>query len=104
MFPLIAFTGVQHGFIDKHHRDLLWRRFGVPVFEELMDSQGRILASECEAHDGLHVDLSVGHTIQDGQLLLNGHASGIGAQAMGGLCGCGNTSPRIMVASSFLNS
>jgi hypothetical protein len=97
MFPLIAFTGIQHGFIDTHNRDELWRRFGVPLFEELMDSEGRILASECEAHDGLHVDSSVEHTISGGQLLLNGRASGIGARAITGLCGCGQTSPRITV-------
>jgi hypothetical protein len=97
MFPVIAFTGVQHGFIDTHHRDELWRRFGVPLFEELMDSEGRILASECEAHNGLHVNCSVEHTISDGELLLNGRASGIGARPIAGLCGCGQTSPRIMV-------
>ncbi len=37
-------------------RDLLWRRFRVPVFEQIIGTDGEVLAAECEAHDGLHVE------------------------------------------------
>lgn len=36
-------------------RELLWRAFAVPVFEQRLDGQGRLVAFECEAHDGLHL-------------------------------------------------
>src|ERR1700689_1927051 len=38
-----------------HPRDLLWRAFGVPVFEQLRGWDGAIIAKECEVHDGLHI-------------------------------------------------
>ena len=42
--------------ISEEDRDFIWNTFGVPVFEYLLDADGRILARECEAHDGLHFD------------------------------------------------
>lgn len=36
-------------------RDLLWDRFGLPVFEQVLGAKLELLASECEAHDGLHL-------------------------------------------------
>jgi hypothetical protein len=39
-------------------RDQLWRAFGVPLFEQIIDEDGRLLAAECEAHDGLHVAIA----------------------------------------------
>ncbi len=37
-------------------RDRLWRAFHVPVFEQVVGKAGELLAFECEAHDGLHVE------------------------------------------------
>ena len=37
-------------------RDRLWRAFHVPVFEQLIDERGNLLAGECEAHSGLHIE------------------------------------------------
>ena len=42
--------------LEMHHRDLLWKAFGLPVFEQLRGSDGRVIARECEVHDGLHVN------------------------------------------------
>jgi hypothetical protein len=39
-----------------HHRDLIWRAFGLPIFEQLRDECGHVIGRECEVHDGLHVD------------------------------------------------
>ncbi|HMD50385.1 MAG TPA: hypothetical protein VKG79_14845, partial [Bryobacteraceae bacterium] len=36
-------------------RELFWHAFGVPVYEQYLDSQNRLLAMECDAHSGLHV-------------------------------------------------
>src|SRR5687767_8504860 len=40
-FPLVVFTGARHGFLDSTARDEMWRRFGVPVFEQLLGNDGR---------------------------------------------------------------
>jgi hypothetical protein len=36
-------------------RDQLWNRFRVPVFQQIIDEGGRLIACECEAHDAMHV-------------------------------------------------
>ncbi len=35
--------------------DRLWLAFHVPVFEQMVSSDGTLCASECEAHQGLHI-------------------------------------------------
>jgi hypothetical protein len=55
-FPMIVFSGLGESFLSDEDRDFIWNTFGVPVFEYLLDRDGRILARECEAHDGLHFD------------------------------------------------
>ena len=37
-------------------REQLWRAFQVPVFEQIVGVCGKLLAAECEAHDGLHLE------------------------------------------------
>ncbi len=54
---IVVFSSVTlHGALEMHHRDLLWKAFGLPVFEQLCGEDGRVIARECEVHDGLHVD------------------------------------------------
>lgn len=52
---LVAFTGIHHGPLKASDRELLWKLFQVPVFEQYLGFDGRLAAWECEAHDGLHV-------------------------------------------------
>jgi hypothetical protein len=52
---VIAFTGVRHGLLSEEDRDLFWRAYRVPVFEQLLGLGGELLAWECEAHAGLHL-------------------------------------------------
>jgi hypothetical protein len=40
----------------EDYRELLWHAFEVPIFEQLRDRDGTVLARECEVHDGLHVE------------------------------------------------
>ena len=42
--------------LTEENRDRLWRVFGVPIFEQVIGKAGELLAAECEAHDGLHVE------------------------------------------------
>jgi hypothetical protein len=52
---IVVLTSIDDSLLADHHRDLLWRAFGLPVFEQLRASDGAVIASECEVHDGLHI-------------------------------------------------
>ena len=54
-FPMIVLSTYDRGLLAPEDRDFIWNTFGVPVFEYLLDSQGRLVARECEAHEGLHL-------------------------------------------------
>jgi len=66
--------------LTEARRDRLWQAFRVPIFEQIVDEDGTLLAAECEAHDGVHVEsqkLSVEPRLIDGEP-----------------CGCGRGTPR----------
>ena len=42
--------------LSEEDRDRLWKAFRVPVFEQVIGTSGELLAAECEAHDGLHLE------------------------------------------------
>jgi hypothetical protein len=42
--------------LTEADRDRLWELFRVPVFEQIIGKSGELLAAECEAHDGLHLE------------------------------------------------
>ena len=77
---IIVLTSLEDSPLADHHRDLLWRAFGLPVFEQLLGSDGAAIASECEVHDGLHIVAS-GPDVR-GELI-NDH------------CACGAETPRL---------
>jgi len=52
---IVVLTSIDDSLLADHHRDLLWRAFGLPVFEQLRASDGAVIAGECEVHDGLHI-------------------------------------------------
>jgi hypothetical protein len=52
---VVAFTSLENGVLSESARDLLWRTFEVPAFEQWRGADGSVLAWECEAHEGLHV-------------------------------------------------
>jgi hypothetical protein len=54
-YPVLAFTDLGGAWLRDEDRDLFWRAFGVPVFEQLRSWNGSLLASECDAHYGLHL-------------------------------------------------
>jgi hypothetical protein len=62
-------------------RERLWRTFRVPVFEQLIGPRGVLLATECIAHDGMHIESP--HFRRDGNI-------------DGSPCGCGRTTPRLL--------
>jgi hypothetical protein len=52
---VVVFTYDPDERMDAEDRDLLWHAFGVPVFEQYLNSRNELLATECEAHAGLHI-------------------------------------------------
>ncbi|MDQ6676915.1 MAG: hypothetical protein M3Z09_06440 [Acidobacteriota bacterium] len=52
---LVIFSNSAAELLGSEDRDWLWQNFAVPVFEQVLDARGRVLAEECEAHSGLHV-------------------------------------------------
>lgn len=84
LHAVVVSTGAELGSLSESGRDLLWRVFQAPVFERLLDRNGRVLAIECDAHQGLHVLLE--------QPLPEGFAAVVDITP----CGCGKTTPRLM--------
>lgn len=82
VYPLIALTSPNY-LLGEYDRDLLWRAFEVPVYEQVVDAQGRLLASECEAHDGLHVEFDTELRWPE-------------MTRVEGLCGCGKPGSRLL--------
>src|SRR5436309_1138975 len=81
---VIAFTGICHGELTVLERDLFWRVFQVPVFEQFLSPDGCILAMECDAHEGLHL------------LHPDAPLPGFRGFLDTAPCGCGNAHPRLM--------
>ncbi len=84
---MVVLTDVDGDALDERRRELLWKAFGVPVFEQLRGREGVVVARECEVHDGLHLDPAarVAH-----ELSLLGAAMTIGEP-----CECGSETPRL---------
>jgi hypothetical protein len=79
---LIVFAMPRAPLLTAEERDRLWRAFGVPVFEQVVNRSGDLLAAECEAHDGLHVAAM-------SQAMQSNYSVRLAR------CGCGAASPRI---------
>jgi len=79
---LVILTRIDDEPLADHHRDLLWRAFGLPVFEQLRNSEGIVIARECEVHDGLHLTTSIAVIEIPGEVVT-------------GQCECGADTPRI---------
>ena len=54
--PLIVLTRSGSLLLTIEQRQRLWLAFRVPVFEQIIGKNGALLAAECEAHDGLHIE------------------------------------------------
>jgi hypothetical protein len=82
---LIALVHPGEPPLTEDDRERLWRAFHVPIFEQRIDNSCHILAAECEAHDGLH--------IESPELFPSG-----GEILETAICGCGRSTPRLIAA------
>jgi hypothetical protein len=75
---IVVFTYAGQAALSAVEREFLWDMFGVPVFEQYLGLKSELLATECDAHAGLHVvngyeELDLEHEV----------------------CSCGNRAPRL---------
>lgn len=110
---LLAFSGPGRSLLTLPDRDLVWQSFGVPVAEQFRGFLGELIASDCEAHDGLHLhpDKALCEII-DGRFVFTSLGNlrhpvlrldtGIAASLDNTDCGCGNRSPRVRFATPVL--
>jgi hypothetical protein len=69
---------------SDHNR--FWFAFRVPVFEQIIGERGELLAAECEAHGGLHIE---SENPPLGEMKIDDSP-----------CGCGRKTPRLVPADS----
>ncbi|MDQ2710833.1 MAG: hypothetical protein M3Y72_18670 [Acidobacteriota bacterium] len=97
---IFALTDCGSAPVSDVLRVTLWQRFGVPVYELIVAPGCRLLAFECEAHDGWHVAdnavpyLVMGELVCDFPPLANLHTDFSG-QINPKPCACGRRSVRL---------
>jgi hypothetical protein len=84
---LVVLTDIAGDTLAEDSRHMLWQAFGVPIFEQLRGEHGRVIARECEVHDGLHMDPAAAVTEE-----FSGDLSG---GLVNEQCECGAETPRL---------
>lgn len=84
-------------------RVLFWQSFGVPVYELIAAPDGSLLAADCEAQEGWHVQPGVRAHLLNGELLfessgLKGLHTGLSAELADEQCACGRSDLKIVNA------
>ena len=105
---VIPFTGGEQGELREEDREQFWRVFQVPLFEQRLGFDGRVIAYECEAHSGMHIlpERAAFEETANSELLLTSltdlrHPTlRVGTRTSGKIqhecCDCGNASPRLV--------
>jgi hypothetical protein len=78
---LIVLARPGEELLTAAQRERLWKAFRVPVFQQVVTRAGELLAAECEAHDGLHME--------------SPRFVAIGLPLDRTPCGCGRKTPRL---------
>jgi len=104
---VVVFCGIDAGLMSADQREEFWERYQVPLFQQFLGTDGRVVAAECEVHAGLHIheEAAVIERVE-GQLLLTSLTdeqspalrveSGIYGDIDIEACECGRVSPRIV--------
>lgn len=106
---LMVYAALGDALLSPELRERLWEVFELPVFEQLRGWEGELFASECEAHDGLHLEHAAAiFEVLDGELVVTSlealHSpvlrlrTGLEGAILDGACPCGETVARFMPA------
>ena len=86
---VVALTFAGQPGLTGFERELFWRAWGVPIFEQYWSAPGgEMIAGECEAHQGLHIATTRANSKP------NIHRPGY--EIHPGACGCGVVAPRLV--------
>lgn len=93
-------TGCGDRPVSDTCRVVLWQAFGVPVYELFTGPGGVLLACECEAHEGWHVEPGVTLSLVEGEVMVEAAGltvtrTGLGAGIDSGMCPCGRAGTRL---------
>jgi hypothetical protein len=88
-------------------RVVLWQTFGVPVYEIFIAPGGALAASECEAHEGWHLEPGATLSLVNGELVLDGFGrhsvhTGLSAFIEREPCACGREGARLMNVERYI--
>jgi len=109
---IVVSSRVTTGVLSEEQREALWQAFELPVFERLIGLDGELLAWECAAHAGLHLEaehaLIEGPNGDEAEMVLTSLAglryplvrlrTGLVARCDTARCGCGEHSPRLLLS------
>ncbi len=100
-YAVFVLTACGEPPVDDILRVLLWQSFGVPVYELLVTEDKELLAADCEAQEGWHVQPGVDAMLLDNELVLRTAAgkvshTGQTAEIAAEACQCGRKTPRIL--------
>lgn len=98
---VFVITQVGAPVLAEADREILWRAFLLPVFELCVDNKGKLIAAECEAHDGWHLaDPKLEFLSEGPELFIRKRGSpgtemrtGMRAERSPTICCCGNNAP-----------
>jgi len=87
---VVVFTREGEPGFTEYDRDMFWDVFGVPSFEQYLNRRNRLIATECDVHEGLHIRSS-------------------SARRQGWIrdvspCACGDARPRLMPGAEFVTA
>ncbi len=98
---VFALTDYHDAPLRDQARAVLWQAFGVPIYELFLGGDGVLLAAECEAYEGWHVENGVTFFSEGGQLWYRtrrGHSGGTGltGDIQTQPCPCGRATQRLV--------
>jgi hypothetical protein len=98
---LIVLTRYRSRPLSDVSRVMLWQGFGVPIFELYLGPDNGLLAAECEAHEGWHLEPGIEFSRDEKELILDGPGNyglrtGLTATLEDAACPCGGSTPRLV--------
>jgi hypothetical protein len=88
--PLLVLSRAEEGPLTSVQQESLWRHLRMPFYEQLRDECGKLLAYDCDAHEGFHV---VSHAVAEYAI-----------EAYHGPCPCGSRIGRVSLSPQSIAS
>jgi len=99
---IYVLTDFRDAPLSDSERTALWKVFSVPVYEVVLADDGALLASECEAQEGWHIENGVRFSRVNDQLWYSRRGRDTGTGLVGEIqdepCPCGRPGPRVINA------